>query len=128
MYNGELQNKNITRVLNELHRTLGTHKLQGQLHLVDAYPGCKVGDEAVTQAEGKSLAVAAASIVARAKAIAQFERLSAKAGFRLPKGSTHVAAALKEVVAQKLLIKQFAKLHFKNVQKVLEEGEYTSER
>jgi ribonuclease HIII len=128
LYNTATQTKTITQVLNELHQSIATHKQKGQLHLVDAYPGCKVGDEAVTQAEGKSLAVAAASILARSKAVKQFERLSTEAGFLIPKGSTHVSVALDELKKRKLSPSAFVKLHFKNVQKHLFMGEDASLR
>jgi ribonuclease HIII len=67
------------------------------------------------------LAVAAASILARAVFLDSLKRLSDETGIRLPKGAAHVIEAAKEVVAQggRNLLGQVAKLHFKTTQQVL---------
>lgn len=87
------------------------------IHVVDKYPGCIVGDIQITKGEEHSLAIASASIIARYLALEQFDKLSKKAGFTLPKGSTHVKAALEKISRNDL--KNFAKISFKNVQKYL---------
>ena len=67
-------------------------------------------------------AVAAASILARAEFLRRLEQLSKKASVRLPKGaSAQVDASARAVVASKGRdgLGEYAKLHFKNTQRVL---------
>ena len=104
----------ITLLLNDLH-TKAALSLKPGFHIVDEYPGCTAGDAHETKAESKYLEVAAASILARAAALRQIEELSQKAGFIIPKGSTHVKIALEQLKQKKLPIKDFVKLNFKNV-------------
>jgi len=92
------------------------------LHLVDEYPGCSVGDVRLVKAESKSLSVAAASIVARKIALEQLDSLSGEAGFKIPKGSTHVKEAVQLIIHKELPLDKFVKLHFKNVQKIISEN------
>ncbi|WP_078545205.1 ribonuclease HIII [Litchfieldia alkalitelluris] len=73
-----------------------------------------------TKAEGVHLSVAASSIIARYAFVKEFEKLSKKAGFELPKG----AGAHVDVAAAKLIKKigldglgEFTKLHFANTEK-----------
>jgi len=123
-YNEIILTKSITQLLNDLHSRSGQKlkkKHPSAVHIVDQYPGCNCGDFMIQKAESYSLAVAAASIVARHVGLKQFERLSINAGFRIPKGSTHVINALEELNERKLSFKQFVKLHFKNVQKELKQ-------
>jgi ribonuclease HIII len=68
------------------------------------------------------VAVAAASIVARAEFVSRLERLSIEAGLTLPKG----ASALVEAAAKRLVrdrgadaLSTFAKVHFKTTAKIL---------
>lgn len=106
-----------TAMLNLLHHEVAK-ELQEQhpsIHVVDQYPGCQVGDVAVTQAESHYTSVAAASIIARYEAIKQFKQLSKEAGFTLPKGSTHVKDALYAIKEKKLKIDLFCKIHFSTV-------------
>ena len=114
---------NLTKLMDKLHRAVATQLREGYegdcLHVVDLYPGCDVGDKRVKGAESEYIAVAAASIVARSRGMAQFSRLSNKAGFKLPLGSTHVAEALERLKSEKKDFRMYAKLHFKNVQKVM---------
>ena len=74
-----------------------------------------------TQAEA-DLAVAAASIVARARFLTKLEKLSELAGVKLPKGAGSVIEPAKEVVARRGqdFLTQAAKLHFRVTQAVLE--------
>jgi|SRR3989339_738293 len=106
----------ITILLNKLHKECG-HYLKPGKHIVDKYPGCNVGDVQEEKAEDKYVEVAAASVLARAAALNQLDVLSLKAGFHLPKGSTHVQSALQELKEQKLDFRFFVKLDFNNVQK-----------
>lgn len=106
-----------TSILNMYHKEIGS-ALQEEFvatHVVDKYPGCNVGDIALTKAESHYTSVAAASIVARYKALQQFDELSKQAGFTLPKGSTHVKDALKELRERKLKVDEFCKIHFSTV-------------
>lgn len=118
-YNQQLTLMSSTQLLNHLHKEVAILKPPEALHVVDAYPGCTVGDVQLTHAETSSLAVAAASILARAKALEQFDELSKQAGFQLPLGSTHVRLALDRLLAAQQDLSRFAKLHFSNVQTAL---------
>ncbi len=108
----------VTSLLNKLHKKCADDLGNGK-HVVDEYPGCNVGDIRETKAESKYLEVAAASILARSVALEQLETLSMKAGFAVPKGSTHVKLALHELQERKKDFNSFVKLHFKNVQAFL---------
>ena len=107
-----------TVILNKLHKETAKYLSPGK-HVVDKYPGCNVGDIREEKAESKYLEVAAASILARAAALKQISFLSKEAGFPLPKGSTHVEGALKELIEHKLDPKKFVKMHFGNVKSFL---------
>lgn len=123
-YNKRIEKESITILLNNLHvscaATIQKRFSKKLPHIVDAYPGCVVGDYQIQKAESHFLAVAAASIIARAKGLEQLERLSLRAGFRLPKGSTHVFSALERLRDEKKEISLFAKIHFSNVADFLE--------
>jgi ribonuclease HIII len=72
----------------------------------------------------EDVAVAAASILARAEFVRRLERLSVEAGLELPKGASNlVDAAAKRLVRAKgkEALATFAKLHFKTTLKVLNE-------
>ncbi len=109
----------ITQLLNKLHKECYYYLKPGK-HIIDKYPGCTVGDIAETKAESKYVEVAAASVLARFHALRQLEQLGARAGFLIPKGSTHVEPALLELKHRKLNPNEFVKLNFKNVKKILE--------
>jgi len=89
----EYNRNKLTVLLNKLHKE-GYDYLKPGKHVVDKFPGCKVGDIQEEKAEDKYVEVAAASVLARAEALKQLDSLSAKAGFELPKGSSHVKLAL----------------------------------
>ncbi len=114
-YNRE---KNVTTLLNRLHQECANYLLPGK-HIVDKFPGCSVGDVQEEKAESKYVEVAAASILARAGALQQLDYLSALAGFRIPKGSTHVKLALFELKERELNFAKFVKIDFKNVKEFL---------
>lgn len=65
-------------------------------------------------------AVAAASILARAKYLEEMERLSERAGFELPRGSTHVLDAARRVYRERGMegLRDVAKVHFATTQQV----------
>ncbi len=74
-------------------------------------------DTIETKAESKYLAVAAASIIARDAFLNCMDKLSAKAGISLPKGSVEKAkiiAAGKKII-KKYKLEDFAKLNFKPI-------------
>ena len=68
-------------------------------------------------------AVAAASIVARARQLEEIEDLSERVGFRLPLGATHVVDAGRRVVAEwgEDGLAGVAKTHFATTRRVLEQ-------
>jgi len=74
----------------------------------------------MTKAESHSIAVAAASIIARTSFVREMDKLSAEVGFTLPKGaSAKVDAAIADVIRthghEKL--ESIAKVHFANTKK-----------
>jgi|FLOH01.1.fsa_nt_gi ribonuclease HIII len=119
-YNEQISIHGLTQLLNIMHKQANNKiKTFNSKHVVDKYPGCATGDIIEEKAESKYVEVAAASIIARSEAIRQFHELSIKAGFKLPKGSTHVSEALQEIKKRELKPTLFVKTHFKNVQKAL---------
>ncbi len=108
----------VTKLLNKLHKECADYLFPGK-HVVDKYPGCTVGDIQIERAESKYAEVAAASVLARAAALQQLDYLSAQAGFRLPKGSTHVKLALFEMKERGLDFNKFVKVIFRNVKEYL---------
>ncbi len=115
-YNSLLKDSNVTEMLDDLHRKAYVAlKTPGSVHIVDKYPGCGVGDICETKAESLYPEVAAASILAREKAIMQLNELSAKAGFVVPRGSAHVEKALEEIKIRGIDPSGFVKLNFSNV-------------
>ena len=70
----------------------------------------------------EDLAVAAASILARAEFLIRLKRLSEEIGMSLPKGASHAVELAARVVVKKLgpeRLESVAKLHFKTTQSVL---------
>lgn len=114
-YNKE---EKVTLLLNKLHFQCAKY-LQPGKHVVDQYPGCNVGDIRETKAESKYIEVAAASVLARAAALKQFNYLSMLAKFPIPKGSTHVKLALHELKERGLDFNKFVKTSFNNVKEFL---------
>lgn len=108
----------VTEMLNRLHLESARYLAPGK-HVVDKYPGCSVGDIQEEKAESKYVEVAAASMLARAAALKQLNNLSILAGFKVPKGSTYVTWALKELKERGLPLKKFVKVNFGNVKEFL---------
>ena len=71
------------------------------------------------------VAVAAASILARARYLREMEALSKEVGFELPRGSTHVLEAARRVVDERGLegLTEVAKVHFGTTAQVLSASE-----
>jgi len=121
-YNDETAIHNVTFILNKQHGNVGKilkTRFGDVKHIVDQYPGCRAGDSSETKAESRYVAVAAASIIARNRGLKQFERLSHKIGFTLPKGSTHVRGILAKLRDEGYNMREYCKLHFKNVAEYL---------
>jgi ribonuclease HIII len=76
------------------------------------------------------VAVAAASVLARARYLEEMEALSAEVGFELPRGATHVIGAARRVVEERGEegLAEVAKVHFSTTRLVLEEQEKVRER
>lgn len=108
----------VTSMLNNMHREAANYLFPG-VHVVDKFPGCIVGQIQEEKAESKYVEVAAASVLARAAALQQLNMLSEKAGFKIPKGSTHVKLALQELKLRKLDFQKFVKVNFSNVKEFL---------
>jgi ribonuclease HIII len=118
-YNDLLLIETTTKVLNDMHEFAG-HILKRRFgdkinQVVDEFPGCKVGDIITKYAESKYLAVAAASILAKARGIEQIKELSEEAKINFPLGSSHVKKALGELRESKLNPKLYCKTNFRNV-------------
>ncbi|QHS22961.1 ribonuclease HIII [Virgibacillus sp. MSP4-1] len=74
----------------------------------------------ITKAESHSIAVAAASIMARAKFVKEMDRLSDEAGFQIQKGASKKVdeQAARIIQSQgKQALDQYSKVHFSNYQK-----------
>ncbi len=111
-----------TTLLNSMHTTAIKTLGDADLIIVDQYPGTRINlknAKTETKAESKYIEVAAASILARERSLDQLDRLSEKAGFRLPKGSTHVKDALTKMKKEGLDPKKYVKLHFRNVKRYI---------
>jgi ribonuclease HIII len=67
------------------------------------------------------VAVAAASVVARARYLEEMNRLSGVVGFELPRGSTHVRGAVSRVYRERGMegLRDVAKVHFSITEQVL---------
>jgi ribonuclease HIII len=80
--------------------------------------------EVRTRAEDDA-AVAAASIMARARQLEEIERLSERVGFGLPLGATHVVEAGRRVVGELGVdgLAEVAKIHFATTRRVLKTAE-----
>ncbi|MBT4651818.1 hypothetical protein HOC13_04845 [Candidatus Woesearchaeota archaeon] len=117
-YNQRVGKEGLTSLMNRLHKEVYEYLKPG-VHVVDKYPGCAVGEIKEEKAEDKYVEVAAASVLARAAALKQLDGLSVKAGFPLPKGSSHVKLALHEAKERGLDFSKFVKVHFKNVTEFL---------
>ena len=111
-------NGNVTQMLNKLHQDAANYLKPGK-HVVDKYPGCDVGEIQEEKAESKYIEVAAASILARSAGLKQLDYLTIKAGFTVPKGSTHVKLALIELKERRLDFNKFVKVSFRNVKEFL---------
>ena len=123
---------NVNRLLGELNAQI-INELKGEVEVavVDAFgerarsyleplvpEGIRL--EVRPRAEDDA-AVAAASILARARYLEEMEKLSERVGFELPRGSTHVLEAARRVVEERGEegLAEVAKTHFSITQQVL---------
>jgi ribonuclease HIII len=76
------------------------------------------------------VAVAAASVLARARYLEEMEALSEEVGFELPRGATHVLGAARRMVEERGEegLAEVAKVHFGTTRRVLEAQEKIRER
>jgi ribonuclease HIII len=113
---GELANEVEVVVVDEFARS-------ARDHLRPFVPG-GVRLEVRPRAEDDA-AVAAASIVARARQLEGIEHLSGRVGFRLPLGATHVVDAGRRVVDESGEdgLAEVAKIHFATTRRVLERSD-----
>lgn len=124
---------NVNRLLGELNvEIIDKLKSKVEVAVVDSF-GVKarsylephmsggVGLEVRPRAEDDP-AVAAASILARSRYLAEMDRLSEEVGFELPRGSTHVVEAARRVVDELGVegLAKVAKVHFSTTERVLE--------
>lgn len=114
----------VTQLLNSMHtralKTLGS----ADLIMIDQYPGARINlknAKTETKAESNYTEVAAASILARERGLKQLDELSEKAGFKVPKGSTHVKDALLRIKKENKDPKMFVKMNFRNVKKIFDD-------
>lgn len=125
---------NVNDLLGEIDAGI-IHELakEVQLVVVDQYAGSARGRlepevpagvrlEVRPRAEDDA-AVAAASIVARARQLDEIDRLSEEIGFRLPLGATHVLDAARRVYEERGMegLAGMAKVHFATTKKVVGE-------
>ena len=102
-----------------------TDKFGDEKYLKDALKekGKKIKIVQKIKAES-DIAVAAASILARAEFLRTLKTLSMEVGYSLPKGATHVEEAAKELVKKydETVLDFVAKKHFKTTKKVLDKA------
>ncbi len=129
---------NINRLLGELDAAImGELANKVEVVVVDQFAGSArsyleplvpegVRLEVRTRAEDDA-AVACASIVARARQLAEIDRLSEQVGFELPLGATHVVDAGRRVVRElgEEGLAEVAKVHFVTTLQVLRTAENT---
>jgi ribonuclease HIII len=127
---------NVNRLLGELDATiLGKLVNEVEVVVVDEFarsarsylePFVPYGVRLEIRARAEDdAAVAAASIVARARQLEEIERLSERVGFGLPLGATHVVEAGRRVVGElgEDSLAEVAKIHFATTRRVLETAE-----
>jgi ribonuclease HIII len=113
---GELANEVEVVVVDEFARSARTH--------LEPFVPVGVRLEVRPRAEDDA-AVAAASIVARARQLEEIEDLSERVGFELPLGATHVVESGRRIVGElgERGLAEVAKVHFATTRRVLERAE-----
>lgn len=128
----EAAGRNVNRLLGEMNAgIIDEIKAEVEVAVVDAF-GVKAREyieaslssdvkvEARPRAEDDA-AVAAASILARARYLEEMDALSEAVGFELPRGSTHVIGAAKRVFGEREMegLRDVAKVHFSTTERVV---------
>jgi ribonuclease HIII len=124
---------NVNRLLDEVDaEIIGELKDGAELIVVDQYAASTlerlkpfVPEEARLEVRHRAeddAAVAAASVVARARQLAEMDRLTKQVGFELPKGATHVLDAGRRVFAErgKAGLEEVAKTSFRITEQIVE--------
>jgi ribonuclease HIII len=122
---------NVNKLLDEIDaEIIGELKDEVELIVVDQYavsarenlkPFVPEGVRLeVRQRAEDDAAVAAASVLARARYLEELESLSARVGFRLPKGATHVIGAGRRVFEERGLagLEEVAKVSFRTTERI----------
>lgn len=121
-----LQYKSVTRMLNLMYEKAVGSLGSAEECFIDQYPGCRVrGCRSLEKGESKYIEIAAASVVARYRGLLQMDSISKRAGFEVPKGSTHVKWGLIRLKREKKVFGDFVKLHFRNVYRFLDADDQT---
>jgi ribonuclease HIII len=121
---GELDAKIMGELANEVEVVVVDEFARSARSYLEPFVPEGVRLEVRTRAENDA-AVAAASIVARARQLEEIERLSELVGFGLPLGATHVVEAGRWVVRElgEEGLAEVAKIHFATTNRVLETAE-----
>lgn len=127
---------NVNRLLGELNaEIIGELKAEVQLIVADKFaerarlyiaPAIPEGVDLEVRARAENdAAVAAASILARARYLEDMDLLSGQIGFELPRGSTHVLEAARRVYRERGWggLAEVAKVHFSITKQVIGETE-----
>ena len=137
----EASGSNVNRLLAEVNvQILEELKDEVELFVVDefakaasSYLGPRLPSDVrlvVRPGAEDDVAVAAASILARARYLEEMEALSDEVGFELPRGATPVLEAARRVVEERGEegLAKLAKVHFSTTARVLEAQEKVRER
>jgi ribonuclease HIII len=121
---GELDAKIMGKLVDEVEVVIVDEFARSARSYLEPFVPDGVRLEVRTRAEDDA-AVAAASIVARARQLEEIERLSERVGFGLPLGATHVVEAGRRVVGElgEDGLAEVAKIHFTTTRRVLETAE-----
>jgi ribonuclease HIII len=121
---GELDAAIMGKLVNEVEVVVVDEFARSARSYLEPFVPDGVRLEVRTRAEDDA-AVAAASIVARARQLEEIERLSEQVGFGLPLGATHVVEAGRRVVRERGEdgLAEVAKIHFSTTRRVLQTAE-----
>jgi ribonuclease HIII len=121
---GELDATIMGKLVNEVEVVIVDEFARSARSYLEPFVPDGVRLEVRTRAEDDA-AVAAASIVARARQLQEIEYLSERVGFGLPLGATHVEEAGRRVVGElgEDGLAEVAKIHFATTRRVLETAE-----
>jgi ribonuclease HIII len=124
---------NVNKLLAEVNAQIFNElKAQVELFVVDEFgksarsyiePRLPLGVRLVVRPGAEDdVAVAAASVLARARYLEEMDALTREVGFELPRGSTHVLEAARGVVEERGLegLAEVAKVHFGTTKRLLE--------